>query len=328
MTLTKHFLPLIILCTALVSCNKDGVIVPDDPDSPDNPDKPDVPVTPVDPDDAPSTGFDITVYEYTPAPGQFINDDANGMPQSISTMHAANQWAAERLGKGHFVSLGGFGGYIVVGLDRRIAANAGGYDFGIYGNAFVNEGNPKWSNEPGIVYVMQDTNGNGLPDDTWYELRGSDYDDPTTIHDYAVTYYRPAADGQAVRWTDNKGGDGTVDYIAISHKQPSYYPAWIAADSYTLKGSCLKNRNTLDSETGLWNIPPFGRGYADNMGEDALKSDDSNEMNRFNISDAVDADGNPVNLTYINFIKVQTGVNSKSGILGEMSTEVCGFSDL
>ena len=40
--------------------------------------------------------------------------------------------------------------------------------FAIQGNAFDS------SNEPGIVWVMQDVNGNGLPDDEWYELRGSE----------------------------------------------------------------------------------------------------------------------------------------------------------
>ena len=40
------------------------------------------------------------------------------------------------------------------------------------------------------------------------------------------------------------------------------------------------------------------------------------------------ADGSAVKLRYVDFIKVQTGVNSKAGILGEVSTEVFGFRDL
>lgn len=62
-----------------------------------------------------------------------------------------------------WVSLGGWGGYIVVGFDHSIDNSSsgykGGYNFSITGNAF------KGSSEPGIVYVMQDTNGNTLPDD-------------------------------------------------------------------------------------------------------------------------------------------------------------------
>ena len=66
------------------------------------------------------------------------------------------------------VSLGGFGGYIVVGFDHSIQASGGygGYDFSITGNQFSG------SSEPGVVWVMPDENGNGEPDDgPWYELR-------------------------------------------------------------------------------------------------------------------------------------------------------------
>lgn len=61
----------------------------------------------------------------------------------------------------------------------------GGYDFSIIGNPFDG------SSEPGIVYVMQDENGDGLPNDTWYELRGSETGKAETYQHYAVTYYRP-----------------------------------------------------------------------------------------------------------------------------------------
>ena len=44
-------------------------------------------------------------------------------------------------------------------------------------------------------------------------------------------------------------------------------------------------------------------------------------------SNAIDANGNKVDLKYIDFIKVQVGVNAKSGWLGEISTEVFGFFD-
>ena len=47
--------------------------------------------------------------------------------------------------------------------------------------------------------------------------------------------------------------------------------------------------------------------------------------NRLRISDAVTADGSPANLQQIDFIKVQTGVNAKAPLIGEISTEVCGI---
>ena len=37
----------------------------------------------------------------------------------------------------------------------------------------------------------------------------------------------------AVRWRDNRGGEGEVPRNAF-HRHDFYYPQWIEADSYTL----------------------------------------------------------------------------------------------
>ena len=172
---------------------------------------------------------------------------------------------------------------------------------------------------------MQDVNGNGLPDDEWYELRGSE--DDKAVVQYAVTYFRPQGVRLPVMWLDSRGSSGSIDYIADIHPQESYYPAWIQEDSYTLYGTCLPAANYQEA-SGLWVNPPFGWGYADNYGSDVVASGDDNgtgQRNGFSISRAVYPDRTPVKLKYIDFIKVQTGVNSKSGHLGELSTEVCGF---
>lgn len=47
--------------------------------------------------------------------------------------------------------------------------------------------------------------------------------------------------------------------------------------------------------------------------------------NRLRISDAVTADGAPANLAQVDFIMVQTGVNAKAPLIGEVSTEVSGI---
>jgi hypothetical protein len=41
----------------------------------------------------------------------------------------------------------------------------------------------------------------------------------------------------------------------------------------------------------------------------------------FKISDAIQTDGSPVTLQYIDFVKVQSGVNAMAGVFGEVSTE-------
>ena len=103
------------------------------------------------------------VLEYKPAPGQFINSSPWGIPNSAKSLIG---------GVTGSMSLGAFGGYVVFKFANPVENdpdNPYGVDFTIYGNPL-----DEWS-EQGIVSVMQDENGNGLPDDTWYELAGSDY---------------------------------------------------------------------------------------------------------------------------------------------------------
>ncbi len=275
------------------------------------------------------------VYEYTPAPGQFINETkTGGFDGSQTTPEAAIAYAEKRMSEvdregnpyPNWVSLGGFGGYIVVGFDHSID-NSGDYDLGILGNSFSG------SSEPGIVWVMQDENGNGLPDDTWYELAGSETGKAETIQNYSITYYRPSGAKMPVQWVDNLGNSGEIDYLTQFHRQDYYYPLWIEADSYTLTGTCLAPRNYDASGNGsYWVNAEYDWGYADNFssidrlteGENAAA--DAN-ANHFKISNAIDFECQPIHLEYIDFVKVQVGVNTKSGWLGEVSTEVFGFYD-
>ncbi len=261
------------------------------------------------------------VMEYTPAPGQFIGETKTGGFTGEETTPAdAAKYAESRLKENKFVSLGGFGGYIVVGFDHSVD-NAAGYDIAIRGNAY------NGSSEPGIVWVSQDTNGNGKSDDEWYELAGSDTMAETTIRGYSVTYFRPESAGQPVKWIDSKGVEGQIDYLKAYHKQDYYYPAWIAEDSYTLAGTCLEARNYDSSGKGtMWVQPAYAWGYADNFSEVDYLADDKT-LNLFDIANAIDEQGASVELEYIDFVKVQTACNAKSGWLGEQSTEVFDFID-
>lgn len=317
-----NFLSPIIYCVLLfsifLSCNKDNIIEEGKQEN-----LMDSGFRPSSPTSLPSIN---KVFEWTPAPGQFINDfgsDFGGL-EGISSEEAA-AWAFKRLDSHNFISLGAFGGFVVTGFDHSIK-NAGTYEIGVFGNAFLS---PKGSsNEPGIVYVMKDENGNGLPDDTWYELKGSDTFAPGTIPDYQVTYFKPKNDQQPVKWTDNLGNTGEISYLGNFHSQPLYYPVWINEESYTLSGTCLEAKTFLNPETNNWENPPFKWGYADNIGEDNIEYKNFKNCNRFRISDAIDKDGAPVVLDYIDFVKIQTGVCSTAGWLGEVSTEILGVVDL
>lgn len=267
------------------------------------------------------------IYEYTPAPGQFINDlKSSGFNGSEYTPEDAVSYAERRLKDKIWVSLGGFGGYIIAGFDHSVKNN-GAYELAISGNSFDG------SSEPGIVWVMQDENGDGLPNDTWYELKGSETGAAGTIQDYAVTYYRPAASGMAVQWSDNQGNCGQIDYLGQFHSQEYYYPLWISEESYTLRGTKLLERNYDASGNGsYWVQPHYDWGYVDNnspidiVGQEGT-NDGSPSLNIFKISNAIDYNGESIFLDYIDFVKIQTATNTKSGWLGENSTEVTGIYD-
>ena len=262
------------------------------------------------------------MYELRRDAGQFVNETVAAATREEAWAYAES-WLAQKA----YVSLGGFGGYLVVGFDHCID-NSGDYDIAITGNAFDG------SSEPGIVWVMQDENGDGLPNDTWYELKGSEYGKEETLRDYAVTYYRPSAPKMNVAWSDNRGGSGAIEYLGAFHRQDYYYPAWVAADSYTLRGPCLKSRSYDQSGTGTyWVNPAFDWGYADNFSPlDRLTDNDNSHAgpsdNHFRISHAVTFDGKQANLKYIDFVKIQVAINQQCGWIGEVSTEVFDVKDL
>lgn len=137
------------------------------------------------------------VYEYCPAPGQFVNE----MPkyEKGDTYADILKKAEESISGTNdvMISLGGYGGYVVFGFDHTVMNVPGENDFRIWGNAFYELLQPDkkgGSAEPGIVCVSYDANCNGIPDDPWYELAGSEYHKPTTAHNYTITYRRPAPD--------------------------------------------------------------------------------------------------------------------------------------
>lgn len=256
------------------------------------------------------------VFDYFPAPGQFTNK----MPAATAedTDETIRAKAETALTNNRMISLGGYGGYVVMGFDHTII-NKEGSDFVVLGNAL-----PTWA-EPGIVMVSYDANGNGKPDDEWYEIQGSEHLKETTIHDYEITYYRPATEPENpgepnyIRWSDNQGGTGYVSKNSF-HRQ-TYYPTW-KGDSITFKGTFLKSNVTdLSGQGTNWANPPYDYGYTDNWGN-------TDGRGQIDISWAVDKNGESVTLKGVDFIKVYTANLDQGGWLGEVSTEVSGFRDL
>lgn len=277
------------------------------------------------------------VLQYCPAPGQFINE----MPkyEEGDTYADILKKAEESISGTNdiMISLGGYGGYVTFAFDHTVINVDGEKDFQIWGNAFYELTNPDakgGSAEPGIVMVSYDENCNGLPDDRWYELRGSEYYKPETLHCYSITYKRPDPDHipqedddsyiddlTYIPWHDSEGKTG---YVAknIFHAQ-SYYPLWVDDDELTFTGSLLAPNGIDLSGTGRYYVLyAYDWGYVDNH------PNDFEDLNSFDIGNAVDAAGNPVKLPGADFIRVYTGLNQYCGWLGETSTEISRARDL
>lgn len=95
-----------------------------------------------------STAYITKVLDYMPAVGQFTND----LPKYVEgdTQETMNQKVLNAIGHNNkgMISLGGFGGYVVVGFDHTIKNIEGKRDFRVLANAFYANANPN-PNAPG-----------------------------------------------------------------------------------------------------------------------------------------------------------------------------------
>lgn len=284
-----------------------------------------------------ATPYVTKVLDYRPAPGQFVNT----MPEyeDGDTQEDMNRKVLDAIGgdKKGMITLGGYGGYVVVGFDHTIVNRKGEADFKVLGNAF--EG----SSEPGVIMVAYDANKDGMPnDDEWYEIAGSAHTGNETWYEaakaagnvvelykgYSVTYKRPLEEPTSesemleyIAWNDNKGNSGFKAKNKF-HSQP-YYPQWIEEDELVFTGTCLPQNgvNQGTDESPYFFLSGFSYGYADNV-------PDSDEKSNIDIDWAVDEKGTPANLPGVDFIKIYTGVNQENGWIGECSTEIMGVADL
>jgi len=167
-----------------------------------------------------SSAYLSRVFNYVYAPGQH-----SLLASPADTTHIVGEPTDNK----GWLYLGGFGGYVVAGFDHNVV-NGDGNDFEVYALQGA-------SPEPGIVYVMPDTNGDGLPNETWYELKGNRF--ANSHKNYWVRYYKAATATSNITWKDSEGTRGEL----ISHYGGDYSAAWwwtaTPTDSITFHGTRL-----------------------------------------------------------------------------------------
>ncbi|MCM1518752.1 MAG: hypothetical protein NC117_08940 [Pseudoflavonifractor sp.] len=269
------------------------------------------------PDAAPGR-VKVTVIDYSPAPGQFVNEIPEYEPGDTPATMAAK--ATESLDNDEMITLGAWGGSVTLRLHEPIANVAGKADFRVLGNAYYADGStslPRYGNaEPGIVYVLHDADGDGPDNDTWYELDGSER--AHSAGSYRVTYtVRQADAANHITWTSADGSNGVIPKLTAHHNH-SYYPQWLGGTTLIFEGRRLPDNGVLVGDN--YRLTCYD-GYADCHPNDS-------DASALDIDNAIDASGNRVSLPSIEYVKVVTGVLQVNGWLGECSTEIRGIERL
>ena len=258
------------------------------------------------------------VVDYLSVNSQYTNG-AYGAPEGI-------------LGGSSLLSLGNFGGYVTFYFENGLTddpRNQYGVDFYIDGNAFydTSTGTHLGSMEPGQVWVSEDGS-------SWYALAGSEHYDADTLWDYAVTYSK---NGDGTTWVDNYGNtDASTHGRSFSWPLATKYPLneLVKQNSFTLTGILIPSVKGITGDDDFGTLSSGGRfGYVDTLVNGtsnpyAENNAYQNKCSGFDLAWAVDAAGNPVDVSGMSFhyVKVVTASNIIAGAANEKSTEVSSIS--
>lgn len=288
--------------------------------------------------------FVVTVLEFAPAPGQFVNHPAFSDPKRAIGPPSGGGTSAPN--NTSVVSLGGFGGSIVLGFDHTIvddALNPFGMDAIVFGNAYWVGGNANrhWA-ECATIEISLDQNENGLADDTWYLIPGSHITDPTS--QFVIEQWDDDIDDKSLPPDDElwipAGDSGTWETEAfmlpgavfgspvVTNPQsggPIEGVFGYAEYSPTLILGDVNADNVIDDPF----IPPE-KFYT--VPDDPLRvgmTPGSGGGDAFDIAWAIDPiTGDAAELPGFDFIRLTSAVNSVSPLLGEKSAEIDAVADV
>lgn len=265
-----------VATSALSGCNTDNSVTP-----------------PI--DETEGRDISVTVVDYNPAPGQFINERPEAAPSS--TYSEMLEKCNEALETGKLVSLGSFGGYITLRTSEPVKGR-----FMVLGNAIST------SAEPGVVSISAD----GV---TFYELRGEYYPDSKIE---TITYFRPEENSdndRHIKYVIESTGETGYLRLQPNFHDHTYYPYWSDKQSISFTARLLPANGELGAD-GMYRLRPYA-GYADSY-------PNSSKYAILNPSNAIDGEGNRIEIGPFSYIRVTTGVLQTNGELGEVSTEVAG----
>lgn len=297
------------------------------------------------------TPWAAVVLDFTMAPGQYAQVSeftdptrALGAPIGGGTATPSNE---------KLVSLGGFGGSIVLGFDHTVLddpRNPRCLDAIVFGNAYWVGANPnrRWA-ECATIEISRDVNANGIADDPWYLIPGShlvvpvertiqswddDLDDPTyppLPPSPGFPYPDWIPDGYSGIWTTAAFRLPPEVFDVTVLENPLGWEAeeegiWGYADhSPTLILGDLDADNVVDDPAidpeDFYTIPddPFAVGITPGSGGG----------DAFDIAWAVDpATGEAANLEGFDFVRISTAANHVVSLFGELSAEIGAVADV
>jgi len=204
--------------------------------------------------DAGSRASTVRVFEYLPAPGLWVSGYMYGPLFTATTMAEACAYVQSRFDINYMISLGAWGGYVVAGFDHSVDNSGGGVDLAIRGNSY------SYQSEPGVVWVAQDENGDGEPNDTLVRtgrfglltaLKRS-----TTIRSPTISLRarRPPSSGATTAAAGARSTTtptGTLRTATISRGCPKESAPSTARACWTARTSTLRGRPSFLPTTGV-----------------------------------------------------------------------------
>jgi hypothetical protein len=275
--------------------------------------------------------FASEVIDYSPAPGQFVNNASLNDP--TVALGAPAGGAPGEPTTTDVVTLGGFGGSITLKFAETVwddPCNPFGVDAIVFGNALFVSGNPRRRfAEAAHIEISYDANHNGIADDAWFIIRGS------SLPFMPIDSFRTQA------WDSNPG---TPTPPANTLWYPDAAPGGsFSTSAYELPPVFAANIVTLPpeaTEEAVFGYADFTPTLSRPDGADPERfystPDDPFEIgitpgsaggDAFDIAWAVDPiTGAPANLPGFDFIRITTAVDAVIGPLGEISAEIAGVA--